>query len=167
MFKNKRDAGDSIETGDASVPPPLPAPTTPSTISTDLTIKGNLDSEGEIRVDGTVEGDIECRQLHLGETGQIKGNVKAVSCFIAGRLQGEVDAGEVVISQSATMLGDVLHDSLTIEQGAHIDGRCSRRNSQQSALRLSGPAGITALDEARPARTNGKGDSEPAEATAG
>ncbi len=176
LSSRKKSAETSLEVADAT-PPPLPASAGgPSTIAGDLVVTGDLKSEGEIRVDGRITGDIECTQLRIGEGGRVHGNVKAKTVLIAGHLEGQIDAGDVVINHTATMIGDVLHDSLTIEQGAHIEGRCARRASKQQ-MRLPGQDGVVPLDHAsraRPAhgpngagRPNGHGDLSHGETSEG
>ncbi len=122
----------------------------PSIISADLTIEGNLVSHGDLQVDGTVKGDISSRTLTLGESGQVEGAIEAETVRICGEVEGEVKAATVVLTKTAKVRGDVVHDSLAIEAGAFIDGHCRRDASASQA-----PAKL--LDaKATPAAGNGQ-----------
>nr|WP_306300114.1 polymer-forming cytoskeletal protein [Erythrobacter sp. LQ02-29] len=104
-----------------------------SVIGSDVTITGDIDASTELHIDGTVEGDISCAALIQGDTGVIKGAVKAHSARLAGRIEGSVDASELVILKSATIEGDARYDTLTIEQGASVAGRFAPRDATGQA----------------------------------
>jgi cytoskeletal protein CcmA (bactofilin family) len=103
-----------------------PEACSPSIIASDMKLVGDVTSEGEIQIDGLVEGDVQCGSLTVGQTGVIKGSVKADSALIRGRITGEISARSVSLTKTAHVLGDVRHESLTIEPGAYIDGHCRR-----------------------------------------
>ena len=63
-----------------------------STISEDLTIIGDVSSNGELRIDRRVQGNVHCLSLILGENSEIKGDIKAEEVLIRGRLIGSVRA---------------------------------------------------------------------------
>ena len=104
-----------------------------SVIGSDVTIRGDIDASTELHVDGTIEGDITCASLVQGETSTIKGGVRAESARLAGKVDGSIDARELVILRSATITGDVHYDALTIEQGAAVDGRFAPRSNGKAA----------------------------------
>ena len=95
----------------------------PSVIGPDLTIHGNLSSQGQVQIDGKVEGDIICTSLVQGESSEVHGAVQAESARLAGRVTGSITVRELVILKSARIEGDVNYDALTIEQGAEVEGR--------------------------------------------
>ena len=94
-----------------------------SVIGADVVIKGNVSATADLHIDGTIEGDIKCASLVQGETSNISGSVVAESARIAGKVTGSITARDLVILKSARIEGDVHYDSLTIEQGAEVDGR--------------------------------------------
>jgi len=96
-----------------------------SVLGADLVVKGNLTASSDLHIDGTVDGDITCESLVQGESSKIIGTVTAKSARISGRIDGSVLCGELVILKSAQITGDVQYDTLTIEQGAVVDGRLS------------------------------------------
>lgn len=98
----------------------------PSIISSDLTITGDLSSEGEIQVDGVVEGDIKCKALVIGVKGSVTGEIVADSVRLHGEVNGRMQAKSVFLAATARMMGDVSHESLAIEPGAFLEGHCRR-----------------------------------------
>jgi cytoskeletal protein CcmA (bactofilin family) len=94
-----------------------------SIIAADVVITGNIQAGGEIQLDGTVEGDIDCGGLTLGETGKLMGALRADHATIRGTIKGSVRVRTVVLERTATVVGDVTHESISIEAGAKIDGR--------------------------------------------
>jgi len=110
--------------------PPVPkTPAPPSLLSTDLKITGNIRSEGEIQVDGYIEGDIRAETLIIGETANVNGEITADTVRVHGFVTGQIKAGSVSLAKSAHVMGDILHENLAIEQGAFLEGHCRRIES--------------------------------------
>lgn len=105
----------------------------PTIISTDLTIGGDLTSEGEIQIDGHIDGDVRCKTLSIGETGMIAGSVTADHLLVRGRIEGQIRAKMVSLTQTAQVMGDVFHETLCIESGAQLEGHCRRLNTLEGA----------------------------------
>jgi cytoskeletal protein CcmA (bactofilin family) len=101
-------------------PPTRPA--APSILSEDLKIEGDIVSQGEMHISGSVKGDIVARKLTLAEGGSITGTVEADVAIIAGNLAGRLTATSAVLARSARVTADVTHVSLIIEQGAVFEG---------------------------------------------
>jgi cytoskeletal protein CcmA (bactofilin family) len=126
-----------------------------SLIGADVRIVGNIISEGEIQIDGKVEGDITCQRLIVGEGGHIVGEVTAERAQVHGRLEGKIDATSVTIARSARVVGDVTHESLEIEAGGFLEGRCCHK--------VKPPAGSAEAVIALPAQHKGNGAGQPAQ----
>jgi cytoskeletal protein CcmA (bactofilin family) len=101
-------------------------PSAPSIISTDLRIVGDLHSDGEIQIDGTVDGDIRTKILLVGETAIVKGETAADTVTVHGTVNGQIKARSVSLSRTARVTGDILHHDLSIEKGAFLEGHCKR-----------------------------------------
>lgn len=97
-----------------------------SVINADLRVTGDLISESDVQVDGSVNGDIRTRTLTIGQNGEVRGEIVADKIRICGTVIGQVRAKDVSLSETARMIGDILHESLSIEPGAHIEGHCRR-----------------------------------------
>ena len=98
-----------------------------SVFGADISITGDVRAEAELHVDGKIEGDIACTTLVQGASSEISGAVVADSARLAGRVRGSITVAELVILRSARIEGDVHYDTLTIEQGAEVDGRLAHR----------------------------------------
>jgi cytoskeletal protein CcmA (bactofilin family) len=96
-----------------------------SVLGADLAVKGDITASAELHIDGHVEGDITCASLVQGEGSAIHGAIRAQSARLAGTIRGGIEVSQLIVLKSARIHGDVKYDALTIEQGAHIDGRLS------------------------------------------
>jgi cytoskeletal protein CcmA (bactofilin family) len=88
-----------------------------------LIVKGVLDTEGEIRIRGTVLGRINADRLLLDTGGRVEGDVVARDVRVGGRLNGRIFALHVVLDSSADVSGRIFHHTITVAKGARIDGR--------------------------------------------
>jgi len=109
-----------------------------STIGEDLVITGNVDSKGEIHLQGNVRGDVCCVALVLGENATLEGNVTADEVVVRGRLIGSIRALRVTLHATSHVEGDLYHNSLAMEQGAYFEGK-SRRSADPLAEGRSQP----------------------------
>ncbi|RJE80034.1 polymer-forming cytoskeletal protein [Paracoccus sp. JM45] len=101
--------------------------TAPSVLSADLTVVGNIKTQGDIQVEGTVEGDIRAHQLTVGESATIKGEIVGDDVIVHGRVIGRVRGLKVRLSASARVEGDIIHKTIAIESGAHFEGSVQRQ----------------------------------------
>ena len=69
----------------------------PSIISADLHIVGDIDSKGELHVEGRVDGNIRCERLTIGDTGQVEGKIVTTALSLLGSVTGTVRARTVKI----------------------------------------------------------------------
>lgn len=118
-----------------------------SVIGPDVSIKGDISASADLHVDGNVEGDIACSSIVQGETSRISGGIEAENARLAGQVSGTVKARELVILRAARIEGDVQYDSLTIEQGAMVEGRFAH------SVPARGAAAPTARSGEKPAAT--------------
>lgn len=119
---------------------PAPAPrkaagsaSTRSVIDSWLTIRGDLESEGEVQVDGKVNGDIRCAHLVVGKDAIIVGNITAEEVIVRGKVNGTIRALSVTLQDTAVVQSEIFHKSLAVEQGACFDGHSRRRNDPMKA----------------------------------
>ncbi|WP_420565294.1 bactofilin family protein [Thalassobaculum sp.] len=143
---------------DAGSPPKAPA--APSIISSDLTINGNLTSEGDVQVDGTVEGDIISNKLTVSSTATVRGAIEAETVVIAGHVTGQIKARHVTLAKTARVIADVIQERLSIEPGAFFEGNCRHFPSD------SDKKSLPKLEPVKPAvAKQGNGAAVPVEAT--
>jgi len=157
MFTKKpeREAGDTLQRitdrpGSES-PSPLtertpsyvrsaaPTKMVPSIIGEDLVITGNVDSKGEVQVDGEIKGDVHCGSLLLGDKSTITGSVTAEDVVVRGKVIGAVRGLRVTLQAQSHVEGDIYHQSLAIEQGAYFEGKSRRTDDPAACPRQNCP----------------------------
>lgn len=97
-----------------------------SFIGTGVTVTGNIGGDGNLHVDGRIDGDVTCATLIVGERGEINGNVRAGDARIAGTVNGAVAAEVLTVTDTARIVGDMSYDAVSIETGAQVEGRVKR-----------------------------------------
>ena len=97
-----------------------------SIIGAGVTITGDLVSEGDIKVDGRVDGNITCRTLTLGVDPVVNSSITADTVRICGTFNGEVRAAKVVLTKDARVTGRILQETLEMEKGAVLEGSVGR-----------------------------------------
>jgi cytoskeletal protein CcmA (bactofilin family) len=113
----------------------------PSIISADLTVTGTLVSNGDIQIDGVVEGDVRSIGLVIGEKAEIHGEILAEDITVRGRVMGRIRARKVQLASTSHVEGDILHEAFAVEAGAFFEGNCRHSDNPlgDENLRLSGP----------------------------
>ncbi len=96
---------------------------TPTIISRDLRLEGVVASSGLIEIEGHIKGTIKGNSVVLREDGIIEGNVIAESFNIRGQFNGDITAKNLSISSRAKVFGNIEYDTLSVEDGASIDGQ--------------------------------------------
>ena len=97
--------------------------TVASLVAEGVRIHGNLETGGDLHLDGWVEGDLRVGFLVVGETGGVTGAIHADAVEIRGRVTGVICARRVKLWSTARVDGDISHTELAIEAGAHFEGR--------------------------------------------
>jgi cytoskeletal protein CcmA (bactofilin family) len=128
---------------------------TRSVIDAWLQITGNLQSEGEVQVDGQIHGDIRCAHLTVGRDARVAGNITAEEVVVRGKVTGLIRAIRVILQDTAQVDSEIVHKKLSIEEGATFEGVARRSEDPLSAETPS----------ANPMR-NGNGNYHTAEAVA-
>jgi len=87
-------------------------------------ISGDIESSGNIRIEGKVIGNVKAKsKVVLGDSGIIEGNVFAVNAEIAGEIKGILEASEIVVVKSTGHVnGDIITQKLSVDSGATING---------------------------------------------
>jgi cytoskeletal protein CcmA (bactofilin family) len=129
----------------SGAPKPKPAP---SVLSSDLTIKGNIKTSGDIQVEGTIEGDIRAHLLTVGEGATVKGEVMADDVVVNGRIVGRVRGLKVRLTSTARVEGDIIHKTIAIESGAHFEGSVQRRDDPMNGQAAGSPRVSAATSQA-------------------
>ena len=98
-------------------------------------ITGTIVAENDIRIDGVVEGILECSgKIVIGEKGSFKGTVNCVNAEIFGRMEGEMSVSDTLsLRQTGSIVGDVNTKVLLIEPDAIFNGTCSMTQANSNS----------------------------------
>lgn len=98
-----------------------------TTIAVGTVLKGTMEVEGSLRVDGTIEGDIICHKtVVLGPQGKVTGNVTSTSAILQGTLKGDIHiTDELILKSGCIMDGDIYTCKLEVEPKACFNGTCN------------------------------------------
>lgn len=107
-----------------------------NTIQSGTTIKGEVVSEGSIRIDGKLDGSLITKgKLVVGGSGIITGDVVCENANIEGKIDGKLEVNEMLIlKQSAIIEGDISTMKLVVEEGAIFNGKISMGKKLRKAV---------------------------------
>lgn len=88
-----------------------------------------LKSKSSVQISGEFIGDIETiSSLVVGETGKVKGNIKAAFVLVAGEVNGCVEVQhQLQLTSTGKIIGDITCESLIVDDGAVIEGACKMK----------------------------------------
>ena len=108
--------------------------TIPSIISEGSEFIGNVKTSGEIQIDGVLNGNVRAKQLVVGITGNVHGNITANFLRICGKIEGEIRAETLEIVSSASVKGNVYKKTISIESGSKIIGNINELESTTAKI---------------------------------
>lgn len=95
----------------------------PSYLGRTLKVRGVLEAEGELTIQGFVAGRIAAIKLIIAAGGTVEGDIVAREVVVAGYLKGRIFAPTVTVEETAHIDGRIFHNSISVARGAHFDGR--------------------------------------------
>jgi cytoskeletal protein CcmA (bactofilin family) len=128
--------------------------TTINLISNGTEITGDIKSNGDIRIDGSLSGNLYTKgKVVIGPTGKIKGEIVCRNSEVSGIVEGKISVGQLLILKaSSKILGDIATSKLAIEPGAKFSGTCIMSDTEEN-----GGASITKGKESeKPGEKQGK-----------
>jgi cytoskeletal protein CcmA (bactofilin family) len=101
-------------------------------IGPETTLHGELNTTGTVRIDGSLEGNLNADWVVIGEKGRINGDVTAKGMVIGGKVKGNIRSEVVVeIKQKAEVCGEITTTNLVISEGAIFEGRSSMQRNKE------------------------------------
>ncbi len=106
-----------------------------SLIGAGTKVEGQITTEGSIRIDGTMIGNVNAKaNAAIGPSGKVDGNLSAKNVSLSGKLKGAINASEKLILESKSVLhGDIKASKLVVDEGALFDGKCSMTSETEEA----------------------------------
>ena len=97
-----------------------------SVVASNMNVLGNIVSDGVLDIDGQVDGNVRGHSVTVRPDGRIRGDLIANEVFIHGTVDGLIKSENVTLFQTAHVRGTIMHESITIEDGAKVDGKLKR-----------------------------------------
>jgi cytoskeletal protein CcmA (bactofilin family) len=108
--------------------------TTINLISNGTDITGDVKSNGDIRIDGSLKGNLSTKgKVVIGPTGKISGEVICKNSEVSGIIEGKIIVGQLLnLKASSKIFGDIVTARLAIEPGARFTGNCNMRDTEEN-----------------------------------
>ena len=118
-----------------------------SRIESSTSIKGDIVSEGDFRIDGTLEGSIKTNgKIVIGKEGLVNGGVSCNNADVEGKIKGNLFVSETLNLRSTCHIeGEVVIGKLVVESGANFNASCSmNKEGKKADIQL-----VSKLEESR------------------
>ena len=95
-------------------------------IASGTRIEGKFSTTEDIRLDGTIIGDVKCeKRVVMGKTGKVEGNVDTVDSAVRGKVKGEIKvSGTLHLHETAKIDGTIIARKMVVDSGASYSGDC-------------------------------------------
>lgn len=105
--------------------------TTRNLIGNEAIIKGDIQSSGDIRIDGTVIGTLRSSgKIVIGQSGNVSGELECKQADISGKVKANLKVEELtVLKATAIFEGELTTQKLSIEVGAQFSGKCEMKQT--------------------------------------
>lgn len=124
--------------------PQVPPPSRPTAAAADnrtavigpsITVKGDIDGEGDILIEGRVEGGVRVHRhdVTVGRQGRVIADIRGKRICVEGQVQGDLFGEEVVIRGSGRVEGNASAARVTLEQGCHFRGSINMEPDAEEA----------------------------------
>lgn len=116
-------------------PPPAPVSKIETIIGPNAYFRGEVQSDGGMRIDGVLEGSIEVTgNLVVGEGAKIIADIKANNISISGAIKGNIAGNRVEILETGRVWGDLTINSLLLNEGAYLRGQTTMHGDIEPPL---------------------------------
>jgi cytoskeletal protein CcmA (bactofilin family) len=104
-------------------------------IGANSSFRGDIETKGTLRIDGSMEGNVTADWVILGEKATLKGDITARGIVVGGRIDGNLRAKEIVeIKAKGQVFGDIHTNKLTVVEGGILDGRTSMTKEESKIV---------------------------------
>ena len=102
-----------------------------SIIAAGTSLKGDINSNGDIRIDGTLQGNIHCTaKVVIGANGVVEGDIAGQQADIMGKVSGTIKVKELLqLKGGSNINGNIYASKLQIEPSANFNGQCHMNSS--------------------------------------
>jgi cytoskeletal protein CcmA (bactofilin family) len=104
--------------------------------------KGDIETKGTLRIDGSMEGNVDADWVICGEKASLKGEVRARGVIVGGKIEGNLRAKEIVeIKAKGQVSGDICSGKLNIAEGGMFDGRSTMTKEESRIIEFQAKGG--------------------------
>jgi cytoskeletal protein CcmA (bactofilin family) len=108
-----------------------------SLVGAESSFKGNICTKGTLRIDGSIEGNIEADWVILGEKSHVSGDITARGVVVGGKVQGNLSVREICeIRNKGEIFGELIAAKLVVAEGGIFDGRSTMRKEETKVVEL-------------------------------
>ena len=128
MFNQKSKSETSLDV------PEKPGTGAASIIASGTTLKGDITSNGDIRIDGSLQGNIHCTaKVVIGANGSVEGDISGHTADIMGKVTGTIKVKDLLQLKGGSQVNGNLHaGKLQIEPSANFNGQCHMNSNGSS-----------------------------------
>jgi len=131
-------------------PPPAPVSKIETIVGPNAYFRGEIQSDGGVRIDGIFEGDLDITgNLVIGEGAKIVAEIKANNISISGAIKGNISGNRVEILETGRVWGDLTINSLLLNEGAYLRGQTTMHGDIEPPL-IEPPRSRPAAEPAKP-----------------
>lgn len=99
------------------------------------TLQGNIGSQNSIKIDGGIIGHVASEgMVIIGESGWVKGNLRAKELLVFGRVEGDIETHNLDLKASAHIHGNIDTHTLQVDPGAIYQGSVTMHSQSANAL---------------------------------
>ncbi len=105
-------------------------------IGSNSTFTGSIESDGTVRVDGKLIGDIKIKgDCYVGNNATIHGNIEAANVHLSGTVEGNILASGILkILSTAKLYGNIKVSSFVADEGALFQGKCEMLDNSSNNI---------------------------------
>ena len=130
-------------------PPTTPTDAVISIIGAGMTIEGDCETDGSLRIEGTIRGNVRAAECVIGKDGLLEGSLYAQDAVIAGRVLGAVYAESHLELQATSQIsGEIQARRMRVEDGAALQGQVAVGEGSVKSAPKPGPAPSNEVGEA-------------------
>jgi cytoskeletal protein CcmA (bactofilin family) len=98
------------------------------------TIKGNIISQADFRLDGELTGNFQSKgKIVIGPAGSVTGDIICRNADIEGKFNGKINVAEILnVKQKASIYGEVVCEKLSVEPGADFSASCLMKTNSKN-----------------------------------
>ena len=106
----------------------------PLLLGSEVDIAGSVYIDAAVLLDGVIDGEIRCTELHIGRDARVRGLIVAERVIVYGEVtDGAIYANELALKPGCRVEAEIYHEHLQLDPGSYFDGK-SRRVENPTAM---------------------------------